>query len=69
MAVLRCPCRSLGALAGRDLAFFGANALKFVEGGWFPLLIGGFTFTADGDLVSRPAAPDAAAQAEYRAVR
>lgn len=33
-----------GALAGLflvfDLAFFGANAAKFVDGGWFPLAIG-----------------------------
>ena len=33
-----------GALAGTflvfDLAFFGANAAKFVDGGWFPLAIG-----------------------------
>ncbi len=34
-----------GALLAVDLTFFGANALKFVEGGWVPLLIGGFTFT------------------------
>jgi KUP system potassium uptake protein len=33
-----------GALAGLflvfDLAFFGANAMKFVDGGWFPITIG-----------------------------
>ncbi|MDQ6623372.1 MAG: potassium transporter Kup [Verrucomicrobiota bacterium] len=28
-----------------DLAFFGANILKFIDGGWFPLLIGGLVFT------------------------
>ena len=33
------------ALLAVDLTFFGANALKFVEGGWVPLLIGGFIFT------------------------
>lgn len=27
-----------------DLAFFGANILKFVDGGWFPLLVGAFVF-------------------------
>ena len=27
-----------------DLGFFGANILKFIDGGWFPLLIGGFVF-------------------------
>ncbi len=27
-----------------DLAFFGANILKFVDGGWFPLLVGGLVF-------------------------
>ena len=37
-----------GALAGLflvfDLAFFGANAAKFVDGGWFPIAIGLFIF-------------------------
>jgi KUP system potassium uptake protein len=28
-----------------DLAFFGANSMKFVEGGWFPLAIGLTVFT------------------------
>jgi KUP system potassium uptake protein len=28
-----------------DLAFFASNLLKLVEGGWFPLLIGGIIFT------------------------
>ncbi|HZN47126.1 MAG TPA: potassium transporter Kup [Ramlibacter sp.] len=28
-----------------DLAFFGSNLLKLLQGGWFPLLIGGFIFT------------------------
>jgi KUP system potassium uptake protein len=28
-----------------DLAFFGANSLKIVDGGWFPLLIGIIVFT------------------------
>jgi KUP system potassium uptake protein len=28
-----------------DLAFFGANLLKIAQGGWLPLLIGGFVFT------------------------
>jgi KUP system potassium uptake protein len=28
-----------------DLAYFGANLLKVPDGGWFPLLIGGFIFT------------------------
>lgn len=27
-----------------DLAFFGANILKFFDGGWFPLLIGALVF-------------------------
>ncbi len=27
-----------------DLPFFGANLLKFIDGGWFPLLIGGILF-------------------------
>jgi KUP system potassium uptake protein len=28
-----------------DLAFFASNLLKLVEGGWFPLMIGGCIFT------------------------
>jgi KUP system potassium uptake protein len=28
-----------------DLAFFGANALKFIDGGWVPILIGACFFT------------------------
>jgi KUP system potassium uptake protein len=28
-----------------DLAFLGANMLKFVDGGWFPLVVGGIIFT------------------------
>jgi KUP system potassium uptake protein len=28
-----------------DLAFFGANALKIMQGGWFPLLLGGCILT------------------------
>ena len=28
-----------------DLAFFASNLLKFMDGGWFPLIIGGFVFT------------------------
>ena len=28
-----------------DLAFFASNLLKLLEGGWFPLLIGGTVFT------------------------
>ena len=28
-----------------DLAFFGANLLKIVQGGWFPLIVGTFLFT------------------------
>ncbi len=28
-----------------DLAFFGANALKIAEGGWFPLVVGAGLFT------------------------
>ena len=28
-----------------DLAFFSSNLLKFIAGGWFPLLIGGAIFT------------------------
>ncbi|MDB5954639.1 MAG: potassium transporter Kup [Ramlibacter sp.] len=28
-----------------DLAFFTSNLLKLFEGGWFPLMIGGFIFT------------------------
>lgn len=32
------------ALLCVDLSFFGANMLKFADGGWFPLLIGGAVF-------------------------
>jgi KUP system potassium uptake protein len=28
-----------------DLAFFGANLLKIVEGGWFPLVVAAGVFT------------------------
>ncbi len=28
-----------------DLGFFGANALKFMDGGWFPLAMGAVTFS------------------------
>jgi KUP system potassium uptake protein len=28
-----------------DLAFFGANLVKVVQGGWFPLIVGTFIFT------------------------
>jgi KUP system potassium uptake protein len=28
-----------------DLAFFGANAIKLIEGGWFPLVVGASIFT------------------------
>src|SRR5690606_33327515 len=28
-----------------DLAFFSSNLLKLLDGGWFPLLIGGLVFT------------------------
>ncbi|REN10133.1 potassium transporter Kup, partial [Mycobacterium tuberculosis] len=28
-----------------DFLFFASNLLKMFEGGWFPLLIGGFVFT------------------------
>jgi KUP system potassium uptake protein len=41
--------RALVALTGFllltvDLAFFGANALKIMHGGWFPLVVGGTVF-------------------------
>lgn len=28
-----------------DLAFFASNLMKLLDGGWFPLIIGGFVFT------------------------
>jgi KUP system potassium uptake protein len=34
-----------GAFFVADLAFVGANALKFAEGGWLPLLIGSIVFS------------------------
>ena len=35
-----------GAFLILDLAFFGANALKFLEGGWIPLVLGALIFVA-----------------------
>jgi KUP system potassium uptake protein len=35
----------LGLFLTVDLAFLGANAFKFVEGGWLPLVIGALLFT------------------------
>ncbi len=34
-----------GAFFVIDLAFFASNLLKFFDGGWFPLLIGGIVFS------------------------
>ena len=31
-----------------DLAFLGANSLKILEGGWFPILVGGLIFLLMG---------------------
>lgn len=33
-----------GGLLVMDLAFLGANSLKFLQGGWFPILLGGLVF-------------------------
>ncbi len=33
-----------GALLALDLTFLGANATKIIDGGWFPLVFGGFVF-------------------------
>ena len=43
----RCRWRWLvtGVFLSIDLAFLGANALKIMQGGWLPLLIGGALFT------------------------
>ncbi len=35
----------MGAMIAVDLAFFSANAAKFLHGGWFPLAIGAGCFT------------------------
>ncbi len=32
-------CAVIGALIAVDLSFFGSNALKIAQGGWFPLLV------------------------------
>jgi KUP system potassium uptake protein len=34
-----------GAFFVIDLAFFASNLMKLIDGGWFPLVIGGFVFT------------------------
>jgi KUP system potassium uptake protein len=34
-----------GAFFVIDLAFFASNLMKLMDGGWFPLVIGGFVFT------------------------
>ncbi|MFL9927573.1 potassium transporter Kup [Herbaspirillum lusitanum] len=35
---------AIGCFLTVDVAFFAANLLKLTEGGWFPLVIGGFAF-------------------------
>lgn len=35
----------IGFFLTLELAFFFANAMKFMQGGWFPLLVGGIIFT------------------------
>ena len=37
-----------------DAAFFAANLFKFIEGGWFPLAMGGLHFHRHGHLAARP---------------
>jgi KUP system potassium uptake protein len=34
-----------GFFAGVELCYFGANALKILHGGWFPLVVGALVFT------------------------
>ncbi|MGE3774668.1 MAG: potassium transporter Kup, partial [Gammaproteobacteria bacterium] len=34
-----------GTLIAIDLAYFGSNALKFLHGGWFPLVVAAVSFT------------------------
>ena len=48
-----------------DLAFFASNLLKLLDGGWFPLLIGGGDVHADDDLEAR-AAPSSASKLRER---
>jgi KUP system potassium uptake protein len=36
---------AIGSFLLVDLAFLGANLLKFLDGGWLPLLLGAFVFT------------------------
>ena len=38
-------CALVGLFLVIDGAFFGANLLKIPQGGWFPLVLGGFLFT------------------------
>ncbi|WIM07002.1 MAG: potassium transporter Kup [Candidatus Nitricoxidivorans perseverans] len=50
---------AFGALLALDLVFLAANATKIVDGGWFPLVFGGFayllltTWKAGRELVNR----------------
>ena len=44
-----------GVFLSIDLAFFGANLLKVVHGGWLPLVIGTRAVHADDDVEDRAA--------------
>jgi KUP system potassium uptake protein len=35
----------IGTFLVVDLAFFSANSVKIIEGGWFPLVVGAVVFT------------------------
>ena len=49
------PARYARSSSSVDLAFFGANVLKILHGGWVPLVIAAFVFTADDDVEARAA--------------
>ena len=45
----------MGIFLTIDLAFFGANALKILQGGWLPLVVAIVHLHADDDVAHRPA--------------
>jgi KUP system potassium uptake protein len=52
-----------------DFAFFSANVIKIVDGGWFPLALGTAVFVAPVDLAARPPAAYERLQTGFDAAR